>query len=466
MDNHFKHKLQRFRVDWDKEALWEELEPKLPRPKSSFLRYWWVLLPLLFIPACWGELSQWLQTDITIEQSFAEQAPEAMPPNKAIASTKEGPQVSSSQVDVEAAAAPPSHTELSAATTASSFHSQRFIPSYTPVSPTVVQLDDQLLERLGNKINKPLGVLGASAKSDAAKGSNAIKVKTSTNSVANREKMTVAQTLPLKTAMVERDAAAEDPLNALAEVSMTRPLRSDDQGVFVNLLAGAGTLQRKDDFTAVEPTIVEYRRENSERLDPQAAWNIQLEAGYRHHSGLSLSTGLGYSQLHEQFNFDGVVREDTFIQTNERARYFVKPSGDTLFLSGPGVYTQLVNRQVLHNNQVSYYQIPLLLAYRFPKRRWDIELTAGINYLLRSQYRGRISEGFPARIIDDPEIALKRRWGYTMRVGVQYQLLPATYLNLNTQFLQSPAFLRGDIGQQYRSLGIQVGLQYRFRRKI
>ncbi|MEO0724856.1 MAG: hypothetical protein AAFZ63_09970 [Bacteroidota bacterium] len=466
MDNHFKHKLQRFRVDWDKEALWEELEPKLPRPKSRFLRYWWVLLPLLFVPACWEELSQWLQTDTAIEQSLAEQAPEVMPPDNDITSAKEEPQVSSSQVEVQEAVALSPQTELFAATTTSSYHNQRFIPSHTPASPTVGQLYHQSLEHLGNETNKALGVVRASTKSDVAKVSNAIKIKTSTNSVANREKMTVTQTLLLKTAMVEREKAAEAPLSALTEVSMTRPLRSDDQGVFVNLLAGAGTLQRKDDFTAVEPGIVEYRRQNSERLNPQAAWNIQLEAGYRHHSGLSLSTGLGYSQLHEQFNFDGVVREDTFIQTNERARYFVKPSGDTLFLSGPGVYTQLVNRQVLHNNQVSYYQIPLLLAYRFPKRRWDIELTAGVNYLLRSQYQGRISEGFPVSINDEPEIALKRRWGYTMRVGVQYQLLPTTYLYLNTQFVQSPEFLRVDVGQQYQSLGMQVGLQYRFRRKL
>ena len=111
MDNHFKHKLQRFRGDWDKEALWDELEPKLPRPQSRFLRDWWVLLPLLFVPACWGELSQWLQTDAAIEQSLAEQAPEVMPPDNDITSAKEEPQVSSSQVEVQEAVALSPQTE-------------------------------------------------------------------------------------------------------------------------------------------------------------------------------------------------------------------------------------------------------------------------------------------------------------------------------------------------------------------
>ena len=459
MDNHFKHKLQRFRVDWDKEALWEELEPKLPQRKRRFLWYWWVLIPLILASAGWGVRSQWLQASSIEEQNVAVQSSEEQAKQQsdiAIATVEEERVLFIAENEEE-------QTPVLSQIRPSATPSPQISYKYTPTQHTNLYYYSSLNTEPALEEKEVLlpTIVTATAKSNVDKGYNTIKVHPTVASVATREKVAVLQTLPIKP--LQDDGAQEAPFGVLTEAGkMTRPFRSKTQGAFVNVLAGVGTLQRQDDYTAVEPVIVEYRRTHSERLNPQAEWNVQLEAGYRHVSGFSLSTGLGYRQLHEQFNFDGVDLVDTIIDTNDRARYFVKPSGDTLFLSGPGVYAQLVNKQVLHNNQVSYYQIPLLLAYRFPKKRWDIELTAGINYLLRSQYRGRISEGFPARITDDPGIELKRRWGYTMRVGVQYQLLPATYLYLNTQLMQSPKFLRLDVGQQYRSLGMQVGLQYRF----
>ena len=463
MDNHFKRKLKQHKVDWDKEALWEELAPQLPQPKSRFRQYWWLLLLLLFIPACWRQLSTLLQPEVTAEkratgydlggavsaQSDLVTIP-GLPESGAEATTLSE---NSSAQRVSAVAEKPRQTNAQELLEEVEISETKFNSNPSNNAPAILQQDE--LEVAVDSRESPYVV-----KESLAENSQ----NTAKSASFSRTSRQVPTTLPMLDPLPQQMVASITENELVSESigpGLIRPLKSKEEGVFVSVFGGAGIVQRQDNFSAVEPAIVEYRKAHADRLEPQLAWSVQMETGYRHHSGFSLSTGLGYGQIREQFSFDGIVRVDTFIGNSDRGRYYVKPSGDTLFLTGPGVYTELVNRQVLHNNSLSYYQVPLLLGYHFPKNRWDIELAAGVNYLFRTQYQGRISEGFPATIIDDPALTLRNRWGYTARVGVQYQLLPATYLYLNTQFVQSPEFLRKEVRQRYRSVGMQVGLQYR-----
>lgn len=475
MDNHFKDKLKQYKVEWDKDLLWEELEPKLPKRTTRFRNYWWVLLPLLFIPTCWSQLAEIENSNLAAAQIIVsdneqvevkantEQQTSIIADNESNEIIKAKDDFIQKQRVVAFPVKEKINTEDIQAKPLSVLSS---LPPFSKAMSTLSDVPSTTLSSspgfysVPAKSNKQHS---NTKKNTAGKISNT-RPLTPAAFIANKQEQSVVlpiEKLALSIVDTPLSGVPKKPMQHSPELtqSMTKPVRT--RGVFVNVLVSSGALRRDLDFTGVEPVDIEQISVHKNREVPDFAWNTQVEMGYRHRSGWSLSGGLGYNQLHERFTFDAVVRTDTTVETSNRARYFVKSSGDTLFLSGPAVYTEVETRRIWHNNRMAYYQIPLSLGYYYPRGRLGVEVGAGLNYLFRQQYRGRVSEGEPVEIVNDPGFTLKTPWGYHMRLGVQYQLFNATHLFIAGQYFRSPEFVRGGVSQRYSSYGMQVGLQYR-----
>lgn len=456
MDNHFKQKLDQHHIEWDKDELWQELEPQLPEPKSRLRTYWWMLLPLLLIPTCWG-------------QHYLSEASSIASTN-----TDESVEVLSQPLETEEVQRPQQKEEYGSEVTVQNEEDLRVLPSVSvpqavTASTTIAFSRPQLypteiIQEAADRLAKS-PVITLSPKGNTSKKVINSSTSQETQSIPQRNKAVV---LPLAQKPLAMVATASSNYPEIPNVTLSSPNQQETapapvKGAFVNVHAGLGTLNRQVKTNMIDPIALEHFTRHKNRETPEFAWNLNLEAGYRHQSGWSIHSGLGYQQLHETFFFDDVYRIDTVVTFFDRARYYVKPSGDTLFLSGPGYSTEVETRRIRHNNRVTYYQIPLFVGYHFPKNRFDIELAAGVHYLLAHQYQGRISEGAQVEIIDDPAFTLKSRWGYAMRLGVQYELFGSTHLYLATQYSRSPEFVRGDASQSYRSFGLQIGVQQRLR---
>lgn len=446
MDNHFKQKLDQYRVEWDKEELWQELEPQLPQPRSRWRSYWWVLLPLLCIPTCWGQFRPSVAVNPQIEEEKVVSAATANVPDDqlAVPAIVKTPKLETSAQQAEPQTprssgdgkAPTEANVILRRTATSSWHEETGAPAKVAVVDTKV-----------NHSNKTVNTLV-----------NAASIAT-----PPREKLAVnlLESAPSTMVVSQSKTDPQTPNVILPLPSLHQPVYTPVKGVFFNGHAGAGTLSRQIQINPLDPVAFEQLTRDKDRETPEFSWNVNLEAGYRHRSGFSLRSGLGYQQLHESFFFDEVVRTDMVVTSFDRARYYVKPSGDTLFLSGPGLATEVEARRIRHNNRMTYYQIPLFVGYHLPRNRFDFELAGGVHYVLAQQYKGRISEGDPVEIINDPAYRLQSRFGYGLRLGIQYQLFGATHLYLASQYTRSPEFVRGDASQNYQSFGLQVGVQQR-----
>ncbi len=455
MDNHFKQKLDQHHVEWDKEGLWEELEPQLPQPKSPWRSYWWILLPLLFIPTCWGEFSQSANTTASTEETSEEVLHSI--------SVEDQDQMVTQTVQLADSPESRKQDEVSIASGSITTASSTMVTNEALDIETPNSIDAVPNSARANAVQVPTQILTTKSNTPA-KAAN-IATTSWTHLRPQREALVVEfiENAPFTTVVSQNETDPTTPDVILPLPSLHQPVDPPVKGMFINAHAGAGTLSRQINTNPLDPVAFEQLTRDKDRETPELALNVNLEVGFRHRSGLSIRTGLGYQQLHETFIFDEVIRTDMVVTSFDRARYFVKPSGDTLFLSGPGLATEVEARRIKHANRMTYYQIPLYLGYNIPKNRFDFELAAGVNYLLTHQYSGRTSEGELFDIVNDPTFTLKSHWGYGMRLGVNYELFGSTHLYLAAQYTKSPEFIRGEASQSYQSFGLQFGVQQRLR---
>ena len=227
----------------------------------------------------------------------------------------------------------------------------------------------------------------------------------------------------------------------------------------MNILAQAGLVKRNSNFLSENEEIRTEQQLNKEREKPQFSNSYQVGLGYQLKKGWFVQTGLSRNEIWELFEFDGLYQTDSLIQDYDRAKYFIRDTGDTLFISGPANTVNNEYRKVRHQNRFSYYSIPLDLGYQQKFGKTSLSFSAGVNFAFANQFSGRIN-AIPNEIIDNPEFTLKKRLGYQFGVGIGYEALKNTQLYMQVAYQKSPTFNRGDIDQYYQSYSLGVGMRY------
>lgn len=192
-----------------------------------------------------------------------------------------------------------------------------------------------------------------------------------------------------------------------------------------------------------------------------------MQASISHKSGLSISSGIHFTQIKEQFRYQGMKIE---VDTLEGiVAYYININGDTI----PVTDNVLVNKELTfnkrYNNSYRMFEIPLLLGFLKELNDWSIGIKGGVflNFQLKTQ--GLIFDKNEAFV----DIGEHQNQIFKSKIGLSYYLGGIVKYHLNDKFAliaqphirifpKSFTNRQNVIGQKYNLLGLSVGGEIRF----
>lgn len=435
MEKHFRNKLKQHHVVWDKEALWEELVPQLPSNEPKRKRWFLLLLLLLIIPFCWST------EELTPSTETVETADPVIQTNPDLVHP-----ISTKLQDVEGktmVTSPPSS----------------FIVTSNSQEGLVTHVEEEAvsLSVPQNEQTPPVEVV--TEKTPGLTASNLKKNTEFSFSMATEEAMQARQNNQATTLLISNGYSLLPSTLEQFPPSIL-PTRNEDGNAhegrfFVATFIGVGAVKRNDTYLTGDTELATTQRQNQGYITPKAVTTVEVEAGYRLSSHWSVALGLGQQQIHEQFNFNSIIRSDTFTQDFDKARFFVKSSGDTLFVAGEGDVFEQEVRTIRHHNRLQSIYLPLQVFYSQDYRRFEWTAGAGVNWTATSKYIGRINDTMG--VSDDPNYQLTHRWGYSLSLGTRFQLTGNKHLFARFAYQKSPTWQHDGVQQTYATYGLQIG---------
>lgn len=468
MEEQLINKIKGIRVDWDKEALWEELEPQLPRPKRKFP--WPIVLVSLLLIAL-----VFCGRDMMVS---AEQAPSVV-----------------SGVDEEAAAVlVPSPTRI--AKTAPSVNTITTAAPRTndnqpaPARPTEKVLAAKAAgQQTTAATSLPLSTGEAKEASENKRKQGVTKLPQSTSPLSNKtheEQLLsaftsledqISEPSPKFSSQVSWQPA--DPVSGLPALLVAEVVSSTKQsapsgvirfsegrkisqsptsGLFIAVSAGVGSLQRTASTDAGEAAVNATLLENKAYEVPQFTVGADLGVGYQLANGFFFQSGLHYSVKQEQLNWQSIIKIDSLKYENERAYYSLTPLGDTTFYSGESDLLKISERQVKHWNTLTSYDLPLMVGYGKRRNKFNFQASLGVVLNLSQQFKGRVVN-LNNELVENPAISASKKLGYLASLGVGYQVFGRHHLFIDGSYRRSPTYRMQEVEQRYSSYRVQVGVR-------
>lgn len=458
MEEQFKRKLSIVKVDWDKEQLWEELEPKLPTKSRKFP--WFVLL--LFVIASFG-MALWLY--------------ESVPDTSSNTQLLEG-----------------SNLELDGQTDGDILNQklETAISSVEATEPSEVEAQIPNRSQIGfnqnaqptqSKHPKPIFSLindtkqATLTKDTSTAQPNHFSIIRDTSTITYTEKSLVGTTqnrafsfsntgnikplLSLPDALsfrVKSNSKALPELEQIPEAGMQQ-----HPGFFLDIIMGGGQPSRSVHFMEQNVDVLPILEKNKAAEKPFLLMGVDLGLGYQLKSGVFIKSGLQYRRIQEHLDWENASTTSSFLPDYEKAFFELRPGGDTLFYSGPVEAQSIETREVFHKNNITIFNIPLEVGFEKKIRRVQFNVFAGGTLGLTTKFTGRVVD-LGNEILDYSQVNLDNRIGYYFGLGVGYVIKPKSSIFLAANYEQSPTFLINQAKQDYRSLNIQFGVKTYLRR--
>jgi hypothetical protein len=174
-------------------------------------------------------------------------------------------------------------------------------------------------------------------------------------------------------------------------------------------------------------------------------------------SGISVRTGVNYSQINERFiAFNGFVLE-RFVQVNSL--------GDTI-----ANYTTATVQYKKSNNIYRAIDIPIQAGFEFGNGRWHTNLSAGALINIRSKQTGYAVEP-NGKVIDLSSAKASSKYQYKSNVGVSFLGSASVYYKLNEKLhLMAEPYIRYSLSpmtkseitfsQKFHTAGLRLGLRW------
>lgn len=491
MNERLKDKINNVKVDWDKEALWQELEPQLPRRKWISWRSLLGGLVLLMVVLCGRE-------NIVNVHSLKETASD-LSVNTINNEAKSVGKGQSSQLIASQNKHPDSKYDSS---------------SSTPINQQAEEVEEVQthnntnLRETGYSSSAKLGN-GYPEYSTWSANANESSMLTHQHSVTNilatansdvpakvpaltltipkaplEEKRITETSIVVNTAIkgIQLSTSQYETLGTTSSLPMlwndrlyskTAPLTEleskvtpiankwsgPQRGIYVALSAGIGTLSRSAEAKTLDPVESNALLEN--KMQEQTQFNSFgiLGIGYQMKSGLFLETGLMYSEKQEQLNWQQIINRDTVEFFNELAYYSKDEFGDTTFYGGFSERFEDTKREIRHWNKLKTYQIPLVVGYDQQLNKFSVRGSLGVIVNVAGNFKGRIIDA-DQEVVDNPELILRSNFGYLANVGVGYQVLGRHQLFVNAAYHRSPKVELLTIKQYYQSFNVELGLRF------
>ncbi len=471
MEEHFKNKLKNHKVDWDKEELLDGLQKGLFQPKSRFDKRWLLLLPLLFISTCVCILN--------INPS-AEKVAEI---ESSVISDFNNPKINTKNSAAKNAVKTENKRTLNQNVNRSSDKNKRTklnrslssVEIAKPTKPTSQNLKPEDInssnisstfrktDAATSAINKePVSIVRSA---DSTKPNPTTHPSTNPNltipTKEDQNRINSIDQLPLFVigALPYENDIPPYPISKKQDIDPE--LVSDGKNFFFSSIIGKVGLTNR---SVIEQDLEENYKQlmlNNATINTRLLLSTDIMFGYQHQSGWSFESGLEYNKIAESFKFNDTLSLETNDVVYDKAFYFLTPS-DTLFYSSSVTITNAKIRKVRHNNYHSYFNIPLIVGYRYALGNTNVFSSVGFSYAFANSYEGReanIMEGEMKIVIDNPTYDLKSRIGLNLNIGAEHPLSQRTYIITKMAYQRSPKLSREIIQTAYHSYSIGVGLK-------
>ncbi|MBX2926734.1 MAG: hypothetical protein KF852_02765 [Saprospiraceae bacterium] len=231
----------------------------------------------------------------------------------------------------------------------------------------------------------------------------------------------------------------------------------------LDLLASPDLASRQIHARNEDPETEAYAQLRDQSEQPHYQFSAGARISATTNFGLAMRTGVNYSQLNERFRY--------LTQTEERFTIIniLGPGGAVIGVDT--VYETIHREHVVHNSYRSI-DIPVLLGYEFPFRRWTVSVNGGAYINLLFRQRGSFfvpgsdnPVSFSVAEAENTEVFRNRLGvGWYAGAGLAYKI------RHNLQIIAEPhlrAFPRSftadgfDVNQRYTQGGLSLGVRYK-----
>ena len=202
-----------------------------------------------------------------------------------------------------------------------------------------------------------------------------------------------------------------------------------------------------------------YLQKRKESLQQSSAFSAGLRYTKVFNNGMSIRTGLNYSQINEKFKY----LEAHIIRTE----YIIASNGDTI-----GSFLSSSSRYKLTHNKYRSIDIPLLLGYEWGNGNFRFNLNAGPVVNIYSWQRGDVLDADfkPVSITTGKN---NSAYGFRTNTGLGIMASLSAYYKINERLhvLAEPYFRYNfsqvnkydiTLKQKYNLTGLRLGLRYDF----
>lgn len=202
-----------------------------------------------------------------------------------------------------------------------------------------------------------------------------------------------------------------------------------------------------------------YLQKRKESLQQSSAFSAGLRYTKVFNNGMSIRTGLNYSQINEKFKY-----VDAHII---RTEYIINDNGDTI-----GSFLSSSSRYKLTHNKYRSIDIPLLVGYEWGNGNFHFNLNAGPVINIYSWQKGDVldSDLNPVSITTGKN---NSAYGFRTNTGLGVMASLSAYYKINERlhFLAEPYFRYNfsqvnkfdiTLKQKYNLAGLRLGLRYDF----
>jgi len=228
-----------------------------------------------------------------------------------------------------------------------------------------------------------------------------------------------------------------------------------NQRFSVNVFAGPAFSQ--SDISGYDPEYLAFRNSNE---SDKSGWSLGVDMRF-HIKNWIISTGINYSVYNQSrsynYNYQEYSPENSFyLYDTTWVWIFDPPNYGIPMVAG-------IDNSGL--NQLKYFEIPLLVGYRFNANMFVLEINTGVSAGFLVYYKIKVPE-----FTNNNDIVSAQQMNYTMFNFVANASF-YYYINSKTSLFVSPYFKKNlqsvfnesyPVKQQYKTYGLNFGVSFRF----
>lgn len=207
-------------------------------------------------------------------------------------------------------------------------------------------------------------------------------------------------------------------------------------------------------------------RRNTESM--RGAFNFSVLGSWKPKPYLSISTGLSFTQINEQFKFQGEIIQKDSIE-NDIIAFQINVNEDSVAIYGDQVFDRKISHNKLYYNKFRMIDVPILIGFEKRMKDFSIGGRAGIFINLKLKTSGLVFQTPKtfANLDTNQDEVFKSNIGLSYYFGgtLKYHLKNKLAISAQPNFRIFPKSISNNntfTNQKYILIGLNVGLEYGF----